>query len=200
MIGKVKNSTRHLLCCVGLEVETFHLYQCVAKKMNQAELRSLVVNIAYDTMKHSETIRELLRTVGKAEVKVENCSKNWHELWKGIVEASEQISMMENISDEEFCEIFNSLAKLEDGLSESYYFLLGLKVHESLAKELGKLTPVNLEDLIGIFQRIIEDKQRHKDTLIGIRYRFAAKEAIRARDSAPVVRYQNPDAWNKQPT
>lgn len=199
MLGKVGNSMRHLLCCIGLEVETFRLYQVVAKKMNYPELRSVVVNVAYDTVKHSETIKELLRTVGEVEVKVENCSKNWHELWKGIVEASEHISMMVNISDEEFRDIFNGLAKLEDGLIESYYFLLGLKVHESLAKELGKLAPVDLADLVGIFERIIEDKQRHRDTLIGIGYRFAAKEALRARDRAPVVRYLNPDTWHEQP-
>jgi rubrerythrin len=162
--------------------------------MDQAELRSAVVNIAYDTLKHSETLRELLRTVGKVEVRVENCRKNWVKLWEGIVEVSKQISMMGNISDEEFCEIFKSLAQLEDGLSESYYFLLGLKIHETLAEELGKLTPVNLEDLTGIFERIIEDKQRHKENLIEIGYRFAAREAARA----PVVRYQNPDAWHEQ--
>jgi hypothetical protein len=116
-------------------------------------------------------------------------------LWKGIVEVSKQISIMGSISDEEFCDIFKSLAQLEDGLSESYYFLLGLKIHESLAEELGKLTPVNMEHLTGIFERIIEDKLRHKETLIEIGYRFAAREAAKA----PAVRYQNPDAWHEQP-
>lgn len=190
-------STRHLLCCSGLEEETFHLYQCVAKKMNHPELRSLVVNIAYDSMKHSKTIKELLKTVEKAEVNIKNCRKNWSELWKEIVEVSEQVSKMENINDQEFYEIFKGLAELEDCLSESYCFLLERKIPECLANELGKLTPINLDNLNKIFDGIIEDKQRHRETLIEIGYCFAAEDSIRAKDSAPVVRYQNPDAWHK---
>jgi rubrerythrin len=194
----MKNSTRHLLCCSGLEEETFCLYQCVAKKMNNPELRSLVVNIAYDSMKHSKTIRELLKTVEKTEVTTKNCRKNYSELWKEIAEVSEQVSKMQNVNNEEFYEIFKGLTELEDCLIEEYCYLLEHKIPEGLANELNKLTPINMDNLNKIFDGIIEDKQKHRETLIEIGYCFAAKDSIGAEDSTPTVRYQNPDAWNKE--
>lgn len=195
---KMQNSTRHLLCCSYIEEETFHLYQCVAKKMNNAELRSLVVSIAYDSMKHSKMIKELLKTVEKTEVNIKKCRKNWSELWKEIVEVSEQVSKMQNINDDEFYEIFKGLTELEDCLIESYCFLLEHKIPERLANELDKFTPINMDNLNRVFDGIIEDKQRHKETLIEIGYCFAAKDSIGAEDSTPAVRYQNPDAWHKE--
>ena len=105
---------------------------------------------------------------------------------------------MENINDEEFCEIFKGLAELEDLLSDGYCFLQELKIPECLANELGKSTPVNLDNLNRVFNRIFEDKQRNRETLIEIGYCFATKNPMRAKVSAPVVRYQNPDAWSKQ--
>jgi len=193
----MKNSTRHLLCCSGLEEETFHLYQCVAKKMNNPELRSLVVNIAYDSMKHSRTIKELLKTVEKTEINLKDCKQNWSGLWKEILDVSEQVSRLENINDEEFCEIFKGLTELEDCLIEGYCFLLESKVPQCLADELGRFTPINLDCLNKIFDGIIDDKQRHRETLIEIGYCFAAENSIKAKNSTPAVRYQNPDAWHK---
>jgi rubrerythrin len=195
---RMKNFTRHLLCCSAVEEETFHLYQCVAKRMNNPELRSLVVNISYDSMKHSKTIRELLKTVEKTEINIKKCRKNWSDLWKEIIEVSEQVSKMQTVHDDEFHEIFQGLAQLEDCLIESYCFLLEHKIPESLANELGKLTPINMDNLNKIFDGIIEDKQRHKETLIEIGYCYASKDSIGAEDSTPAVRYQNPDAWHKE--
>jgi hypothetical protein len=194
----MKKAARYLLCCCGLEEETFHLFQCVAVKMDHPELRSLVVNIAYDSVKHSKTIKELLKTVEKEEINIRNCRKTWSDLWKEIVEVSKQVSMMKSISDEEFLEIFKGLAELEGCLKEGYCFLLELKFPECLANELGKFVPVNLDDLNMIFDGIIEDKQRHIETLIEIGYCYAAEDSIRKKDSAPAVRYKNPDAWNEQ--
>jgi rubrerythrin len=194
----MKNSTRHLLCCSSLEEETFYLYQCVAKKMNNPELRSLVINIAYDSIKHSKTIRELLKTVEKTDITIKNCKKNYSALWKEIVEVSEQVSKMQDVNDEEFYEIFKGLTELEDCLIEDYCYLLEHKIPESLANELSKWTPINMDNLNKIFDGIIEDKQRHRETLIEIGYCFAAKDSIGTEDSTPTVKYQNPDAWHKE--
>ena len=192
------NCTRHLLCCCALEEETFRLYQRVAGKMNNPELRSLVINIAYDSLKHSKTIMELLKTVEKSEINIKKCGKHWSELWKEIVEVSDTIFKMQNVNDDEFCEIFKGLAELEERLIESYCLLLELKIPKRLANELNELTPMNLDDLDKIFDGIIEDKQRHKETLIEIGYCFAYRDSTGATDTAPPVRYQNPDAWHRE--
>jgi len=197
--SKLAFSKRYLLCCSGLEEETLRLYMCVAKKINRPELSSLVVSLGYDSMKHSKTIKELLKTIEKPEVKIENCEKTLSELWKEIKGFSEEILKMDQISDEEFCQVFKTLAELEDCLSDSYNALLKMKIHQTLANELNKLTPVNPENLMKIFESIIDDKQKHREVLMEIGYYFATKESEKAKVDAPVVKYQNPDAWSKPP-
>ncbi len=191
---KLENSTKYLLCCSGLEEETFRLYQTIVKRMNQPEVCSLILSIGYDSLKHSKVIKELLKTIKKPDFYREECPDPISELWQYIAELYKQITEAESVSDQEFVEIFKALTDFEDCLSESYSKVLHSGVPQILSTELGKLTMVSTENLKRVFEEIIKDKELHREVLVDVGYNFSSKEKLTT-DNAPIVRYKNPDGW-----
>ncbi len=191
---KLENSTKYLLCCSGLEEETFRLYQTIVKRMNQPEVCSLILSIGYDSLKHSKVIKELLKTIKKPDFYREECPDPISELWQYIAELYKQITEAESVSDQEFVEIFKALTDFEDCLSESYSKVLHSGVPQILSAELGKLTMVSTENLKRVFEEIIKDKELHREVLVDVGYNFSSKEKLTT-DNAPIVRYKNPDGW-----
>ena len=53
---------------------------------------------------------------------------------------------------------------------------------------------IDLSSAKSIFTNIISDEDRHREILGTIERLITKQEAA---DNSPIVRYQNPDAWNK---
>jgi len=190
----LKDFTRQIVSCSDLEEEIFRFYQSVAKKMDSPELRGQIVSIGYDSLKHSMTVKEIVKTVEKTELNLHNRPKVLTELTEEVAEISKQINELSCLSTEEFIDVFKALTDLEDRLAEIYLNICQPKILRAVANELEIGAPVNLKSLTKIFEDIIRDKQMHREVLFDIRYCFASQEQ-RARSSAPVVRYTNPDRW-----
>lgn len=197
--NKGRDAAKYLCCCSLLEEEAFNLYRIIARKMKHPEVDSLLVGIAYDSLKHSKILREIVKNIIRPEYSVGDCKKNIAELWQEVHSCSEEISKIKEIDADNFCAILKELVNLEDALSECYSDLLKSKVQQSIANELSKLKPADLEILENVFENIIKDKQNHREILIEIVYFFAAKKTERTIDTTPMVKYQNPNGWNRQP-
>jgi rubrerythrin len=196
---RLKDFTNQIMSCSNLEEETFRFYRNVARKMDSPELRSLIVSISYDSLKHFMAIKEIIRTIEKQEFKPENLSKPITELLEEITEVSKQISEASYLNTEEFLDIFKASIELEDRLAEIYLSMFTPKILETAAFELDPRGEINMKNLAKIFEDIVEDKQMHRETLFDISYAYASKEQ-QAKNTAPFVRYTNPDRWSPPQT
>jgi hypothetical protein len=97
------------------------------------------------------------------------------------------------------CEILKELSNLEDQLSEIYTNYLQSSSIRVISDEFSTLS-INLSNFKKIFENFIEQKQKHKETILEIIYSFEAKEADRLRNATPLVKYQNPDSWIREST
>ena len=57
--GKIEDATRFLRGSSFLEKEIFQLYQNLAQKTEYADIRYLLVGLAYDSLKHSKILAEI---------------------------------------------------------------------------------------------------------------------------------------------
>ena len=194
---KEKDAVRFLRCCNVLEENLFQLYHGLARKIEHPDLKSLLVGLAYDGLKHSKIVKELSKNILGLELEVKDCRQNLGQLWKKIRELSQEISEKEEISDEDFPVVLRSLTDIEDLVNERYSAVLQLKTLQYIVGEISKLAPVDLEILKGVFEAIVRDKENHRDVLIEIIYFFATKELERTEGNTPIVKYQNPNGWNR---
>ena len=195
VFGKQKNLVKYLLCCSRLEEDTFHLCQRLAKKISPPDLRSFVVSIGYDCLKHSKAVSELFLFVEKPNSNPQDCPKEMAKFSNHILELFQQLDDARIVSDDELVEVCKALVDLEDNLAELYSGALRLQVAKVLVEEVGALTPaVDANNFSKIFEDIIVDKERYRELLIDLGYVIAKKgEALL--NNTPVVRYSNPDRW-----
>ena len=199
MNEKIEESAQYLKCCSNIEIEAFRLYENLSKKINNPE-SSFILGFAYDSLKCSKIIEGLLQTFDLPETKNVNYKKNLSALWEEVSAFSKTISKINNIDYQSFCEILNELISLEDLLSEGYTNFLQSSAPKIVAEELSKLVIADLRHLKKVFEIFVEDKEKHRGTIIEIIYAFEAKEADRLKHLAPIVKYQNPDTWIRQST
>ncbi|MBE3116098.1 hypothetical protein IMZ68_02740, partial [Candidatus Bathyarchaeota archaeon] len=92
------------------------------------------------------------------------------------------------------------LIALEDLIGEAYTTYVQSPATKILADELSKIVTVDLNNFKKIFETFVEQKEKHRETIIEIMYCYEAKEADRLRHIAPLIKYQNPDSWIRQST
>lgn len=197
MVQKCKDVAVFLYCSCILEERTFQLYRSLSEKIEYPPVKSLLISIAYDSLKHSRILRETSRNIPNLEMVVNDCKKNLGELWKKVDNLSEEIFGRNRITDDEFSEIINSLVSLEDLLKEEYFLLVQLKTLQFMAEEISRLYQVDIELMKNVFESIIIDKEYHREILLKIIYFLAKRKTEKVKINAPEVRYQNPDAWNR---
>jgi rubrerythrin len=67
---------------------------------------------------------------------------------------------------------------------------------DQLSEEVNKLYNIDIGKLHGIFENIIKDEERHRETLATIRQILTSKKTSVV-DNVPLVKYQNPDSWSR---
>lgn len=191
---KVQENAKILSCSSNLETEAYQLYRNVSEKMNKPE-SSLILALAYDSLKTAKILQDLLSSFDLAEKGIKNCKKNRLKLWEKIHAFSQNVQEMQNINDEAFCQILKELISLEDLLLEGYAEIIKSDAPRILAEKLSEITLTELSAVKKLFESIVEEKQRHRLTLIEVNYTFEKREANKKSLFSPVVKYQNPDAW-----
>jgi hypothetical protein len=198
MVEKLQESAQSLKCLNNIEIETFRLYEALAKKINPPE-SSFILCLAYDSLKCAKVIQGILDYVDLPGLENVNCKKNMAEIADNISRFTKKLSKTNNLNYEISCEILKELTDLEDQLSEVYTNYLQSATIKNIADEFSKLA-LNLSNFKKLFETFLEQKQKHRETLIEIIYCFEAKEAERLRSMAPTFKYKNPDAWIHEST
>jgi hypothetical protein len=198
MNDKLQESAQSLKCFNNLETEAFRLYETLSKKINPPE-SSFIIGLAYDSLKVAKIMQGILDYIDLPETENLNCKKNLLELSNNIAGFSKKMSKTNNLNYEISCEILKELTNMEDQLSDVYANYVQSPAIKIVADEFSKLA-LNLSNFKKIFETFIEQKQKHRETLIEIIYCFEAKESERLRTMAPTFKYKNPDAWIHEST
>ena len=198
MNEKLQESAQSLKCLNNLETEAFRLYETLAKKINPPE-SSFILSLAYDSLKCAKIMQGILDYIDLPETENLNCKKNLTELSDNISKFTKKLVKTNNLNYEISCEILKELTNMEDQLSEIYANYVQSPAIKIVADEFSKLA-LNLSNFKKIFETFVEQKQKHRETLIEIIYCFEAKESERLRTMAPTFKYKNPDSWIHEST
>jgi rubrerythrin len=185
-----------LYCSSMLEENTFLLYKKIAEKMSLPMVKSILFQIAFDSHKHSTTFRGIVESIAPVRKKPRNCDKMLGAAWNTVNALLLEFSVMKKISSAELPYLTQKLNELESVFGEEYNILVQLKTLQYMTKEINKLYNVNLRDVKSIFERIIDEEEHHIELLSTIK-RMIAEKPEQELDNTPMVKYQNPDAWNR---
>ncbi len=84
---------------------------------------------------------------------------------------------------------------MESVVGEEYYMFVELKTLQLMAKEIRQMYHVDISDLESIFTRIIQEEETHRALIEKVKNLLTKVTEKKSR--APVVKYQQPDSWNK---
>ena len=108
---------------------------------------------------------------------------------------SKEIQRINCLNYQSSCEVLKELTKIEKLLTDTYSSYAQSSAIKAIAQEVTKYTSVNVDNFAKVFQKIAEEKERHREELVEIIYALEQTEANRLRQITPVIKYQNPDAW-----
>jgi hypothetical protein len=194
---KLQEYAKYLRCCSNLELESFGLYRLLSSKMNNPE-SSFVLSIAYDSLKNSKIVQSLLEALDQSKAENKNCGKNLSKLFEEIQEFSKYLSKIRNIENDRLCEILKELVNLEELLGLVYTNFQQSTGPQLITDELSKSATTDLNNFKKIFDSFVENKTKHRETLVEIIYYFETRETTKTKYLTPTVKYQNPDAWINQ--
>lgn len=193
---KLQELIRNLYHYSSLEEEAYHLYSCLASKMNSPE-GCFILGIAYDSMKNSRIITESIKAI---DFQPDENKASKLDFSKEIIQFVKTVSKINNIDNETFCVMMKELIKLEDFFTEKYSKFIESQGPDIITNELSELIETDPKIFKRLFEVMIKEKQRHREVLTEIYYYFGRKDEEKAKNRAPVTKYQNPDAWIKPPT
>jgi hypothetical protein len=199
MNEKLRESVQYLKQCSSIENETFKLCETLSKKMNQPE-SSFILGIAYDSQKGSKIIQGILDRLDLPETENKNLRKELAELAIDIMTLEKTISKIGNLEYLITCEMLKKSINLEVLLTKVYTNYLESNSARTIVDELSKTGIADLESFKKVFEYLIEEKGKHRQTLVETMYILEAKETETRRQITPIVKYQNPDQWIREST
>ena len=116
------------------------------------------------------------------------------ESWRMITKLQKEVSKINEINSDDLPELSAKLKIFESIMGEEYYIFVQLKTLDFMVKEINQMYNIDLSSAKSIFINIISDEDRHRE-ILGTIERLVTKEE--AAGNSPILRYQNPDAWNK---
>lgn len=193
-VDEAKKPVEYLSYCVVLEEQMFTLYNMLVNKMRSPELSNIVVGLAYDCLKHAKIIEELLKPVPKIEVDLNECEGMQIKAWNEIRNCLSGLSEVKYIRQDILSDFLKSLTNVEDTMSDIYSSFLKSKLADDYTCVVSCIIPATKENLTFIMNSMIEDNLKHRAMLIEAAY-FFNKNRCKNENTAPAVRYQNPDSW-----
>jgi rubrerythrin len=193
----MKYVTNSIKCLIVFEHKTAQLYEDIAEQTRNLPLvKSLLLQISLDSQKHSVILKGLAQSLPKTDRKPNDLPKAFTEAWRSIDAFQMELSDVDEILEADLVDLPRQLSSLEIIMSEAYDILVRYQNLELISSELGKIYVVNLESLKKIFMEIIHDEEHHKEILMTIKELLGKKQEEKE-ETAPEVRYQNPDAWGR---
>jgi hypothetical protein len=207
---KSENAIASILCCSNmLEKKLFQLYRGLSNQVEHPIIKSLLLYIAYDSLKHSAILKGICNEMPQLKVKNKDCEKILGDAWKDAIAFSEEISTTEKIGYGELVLLTDDLSQFENSLGREYYILVRLQLLNARARimdnEICEICNEDLENLKDIFELITTEKGNHQEILITIKnlltgdqettQTLLTHEPKPVSNNAPIVRYQNPNHW-----
>ncbi len=199
MNEKLRESIQYLKQCSNIENETFKLYETLSKKMNQPE-SSFILGIAHDSQKNVKIIQGILDRLDISELENKNARKELSELTADIIALEKTISKINNLEYLTSCEMIKKSVNLEVLLVKVYTNYLESNSARTIVDELSKTQILDLDNFKKVFEYFVEEKGRHRQTLVETMYVLESKETETRRQITPLVKYQNPDQWIREST
>ncbi len=199
MNDKLQESLQYLKHYGTIENEAFKLYETVSKKVNQPE-SSFILGIAYDSMKNAKIIQGILDRFDLPEQENKVARKDLSELVAEINTLEKKISKINCLDYLISSEILKESINLEVALSKVYTNYLQSNSARVIVDELSKTGNVNLANFKKIIEDFIEEKGKHRETIVETMYLLEAKETETRRQITPLIKYQNPDTWIHEST
>jgi rubrerythrin len=149
-------------CFSILENNVFELYANLAEKTEMPMVKSILVQIAIDSHKHSVALKGVAEKIGKPDKKPRSCERNLGETWSTIDKLSKEISNKERITREDWSYLLEKLGVLESVVGEEYHMLVELKTMQLMAKKINQIYNLDLSSFEDIFTRIIQEEETHR--------------------------------------
>lgn len=196
---KLRESVQYLKQCTIVETEAFKLYETLSKKINQPE-SSFVLWIAYDSLKNAKIIQAILDCFDLSELENKNARKDLTELAAEIALLENKISKINNLNYLVSIEVLKESINLEVQLNLVYSNYLKSNSIKSIVDELSETAVLNLNNFKKLIECFMDEKGKHRETIVENMYLLEAKETETRRQMTPLVKYQNPDAWIHEST
>ncbi|MBN1358719.1 hypothetical protein JW988_08120 [Candidatus Bathyarchaeota archaeon] len=181
-------------CLSRLENNTYLLYKDLADKVEAPLVRSFLLQIAIDSQKHSIALKGVAESIAKPSDNIQECEKKIGETWRIVEILLKEVKGKKKIPSGDFPKLVEKLTVLESVMGEEYYMFVQLKTLEVMMKEINRIYNIDLASVKKIFLNIIRDEETHRELLEKTKKLVTPETEL---DTAPVVKYQNPDAWSR---
>jgi rubrerythrin len=187
-----------LYCASIFEERAYSFYKNLADKVSLPLVNSLLLHIAYDSRKHSVTLKGICESIAKTKKQSKDFEKKlfFGRTWTVIEHLAEEIAREQGIPKESMVSLVKKLMLLESTVAEEYYILIQLKTLQYMAKEVRETYNVDIKDLKDILVTIIRDEETHRKLLSKMKKILVGKEE-QTEDLSPAFKYKNPDAWSR---
>lgn len=192
---ETKNAPKYLTQCLILENQAAQLYTLTTNKIHQQSLRTASLTIAYDCLKHAQTIKLLLNFPQTNNTELDQKNTEFKKILNEIKNTTNKLQTINTINEDEIPNYIKSLADLEDFFYTIYNNFLETELHQQYNYNTDP-RQVTAENLAYIIESFKDDNQRHREILIQSLYFFNKTQTKNIQvDTTPMVRYQNPEAW-----
>ena len=185
---------RRILSLALIEKELYQLYTNLSEKVEDVAAKTLFAYIATDSLKHSTILVKIVEEVGGSKAREQDCDENIRYNRELIATLSKDVSNSKKIDREELISLVGTLVGFESLLLNEYSKAFRLETTRFSKDEKNK----NHEPELNIFSLIVGDEDQHQRILRSIV--SLCDKKLNFKNDAPIVKYQNPDAWYIPPT
>lgn len=180
---------RRILSLALIEKELYQLYTNLSEKVEDVAAKTLFAYIATDSLKHSIILVKIVEEVGGSKAREQDCEENIRYNMELIATLSKDVSKSKKIDREELISLIGTLVGFESLLLNEYSKAFRLETTRFSKDERNK----NQEPELNIFSLIVGDEEQHQRILTSIV--SLCDKKLNFKNDAPIVKYQNPDAW-----
>jgi rubrerythrin len=190
-----KDFADYIGCLSILENNTAQLYNALSKQTEMPLAKTLLLNIALDSTKHSTILKGISNSLTTSKKDPKNCAKNLGEIWSTVDTLKREVTRKQKGRKLELSQLADKLTVLESSLSEEYHMFVQMKNLEYLSKEINQIYSVKLDSVRKIINGIIRDEEHHTELLSTIK-RLLGQGKTETPDNTPQIRFQSPEAWH----
>lgn len=161
---------RGLICSLSLfENKTAHIYKQIADKVEFPLIKSLLLEISLDSLKHYHLLKGIAESMPKVGEAAKECPMKVNKEWDTIEKYLADFLKKERIAESDLPELSEKLTLFESVMGEEYDIFIQIKSLELFANEIKHKYNVALDNVHHIFMGIIDDEEHHQEILANIK-------------------------------